>query len=164
MPFARARYKKSPVANCFLLVYSRRGNSTVEGSHLKDSVVVRQHREKGRLILSKSLTRTLYLLSILGFIIGIVLTVVTAGQTSTAADGTPTLSSTGAALGLVGIVLYIIAGILAFVAWIGALIKTAQLQRWGWFVCLIIFSGITMLIYIFAGPETAKEQVPARVG
>jgi hypothetical protein len=114
--------------------------------------------------LSKSLTRTLYLLAILGFIVGFVLTIVGASQTSTAADGTSTISGTGAAVALVGVVLYAIAGILAFVAWIGALIKTAQLQRWGWFVCLIVFSGITMLIYIFAGPETSPNQVPAQVG
>ena len=104
----------------------------------------------------KSLSRTLYLLAILGFIVGFVLTIVGASQTTTAADGTATVSSTGALIALVALVIYAIAGILAFVAWIGALIKTAQLQRWGWFVCLIIFSGITMLIYIFAGPETSK--------
>ena len=111
--------------------------------------------------MSKSLTRTLYLLAILGFIVGFVLTIVGASQTSTAADGTSTISGTGAAVALVGVVLYAIAGILAFVAWIGALIKTAQLQRWGWFVCLIVFSGITMLIYIFAGPETGPTPAAA---
>ena len=114
--------------------------------------------------MSKSLSRTLYLIAIVGFIIGLVIAGVGASQTTTAADGTTTLTGTGATLALVGLALYVIAGILAFVAWIGALIKTAQLQRWGWFVCLIIFSGITMLIYIFAGPETAPNQVPARVG
>ncbi len=114
--------------------------------------------------MSKSLSRNLYLIAILGLIVGFVLSIAAASQTTTAADGTPTVTSTGALLALVGLALYAIAGILAFVAWIGALIKTAQLQRWGWFVCLIIFSGITMLIYIFAGPETAPNQVPARVG
>ena len=114
--------------------------------------------------MSKSLTRNLYLIAILGLIVGIVIATVGATQTTTAADGTPTLSGTGATLALVGLALYVIAGILAFVAWIGALIKTAQLKRWGWFVCLIVFSGITMLVYIFAGPETEPAQVPARVG
>jgi hypothetical protein len=112
---------------------------------------------------SKSLSRNLYLLSILGLIVGIVLAGVGASQTTTAADGTATLTGTGATLALIGLVFYVVAAILATVAWIGALIKTAQLQRWGWFVCLILFSGITMLIYIFAGPETAKSQVPAGV-
>jgi hypothetical protein len=110
---------------------------------------------------SKSLSRTLYLLSILGLIVGIALYIVAANQGALDANGTPTLTGTGATLALVGLVFYVVAGILATIAWIGALIKTAQLQRWGWFVCLILFSGIAMLIYIFAGPETAKGQVPA---
>ncbi len=115
--------------------------------------------------MSKSLTRTLYLIAIVGFIVGLVVAGVGASQTTVdATTGATSLTGTGAILALVGVVLYIIAGILAFVAWIGALIKTAQLQRWGWFVCLIIFSGITMLVYIFGGPETSPNQVPAQVG
>ena len=114
--------------------------------------------------MSKSLTRTLYLIAIVGFIVGIVVGGIGATQTTVDANGVASLTGTGALLALVGVALYIIAGILAFVAWIGALIKTAQLQRWGWFVCLIIFSGITMLVYIFAGPETSPNQVPAQVG
>ncbi|HEV8192811.1 MAG TPA: hypothetical protein VGP82_15205 [Ktedonobacterales bacterium] len=112
--------------------------------------------------MSKSLSRNLYLLGILGFIVAfVVLTVSAAGATANA-DGT--ITGGNAALALVSTLLFAVAGIITFIAWIGALIKTAQLQRWGWFVCLIVFSGITMLIYVFAGPETAKEQVPARVG
>lgn len=34
--------------------------------------------------------------------------------------------------------LMIIAGVTTFIAWIGALIRTAQLGRWGWFVCLLV--------------------------
>lgn len=112
--------------------------------------------------LSKSLTRTLYLIAIIGFIVGIVVTGIGASQTTVdATTGAASLTGTGAILALVGVALYVIAGILAFVAWIGALIKTAQLQRWGWFVCLIVFSGITMLIYIFAGPETRPTPAAA---
>lgn len=112
--------------------------------------------------LSKSLTRTLYLIAIIGFIVGIVVGTIGASQTTVdATTGAASLTGTGAILALVGVALYVIAGILAFVAWIGALIKTAQLQRWGWFVCLIVFSGITMLIYIFAGPETRPTPAAA---
>lgn len=113
--------------------------------------------------MSKSLSRNLYLVGIVAFIIAFALTVVGASQTTTAADGTATISATGGILAMVGLVLYIIGAILVLVAWIGALVKTAQLQAWGWFVCLLIFSGITMLIYIFAGPETRKATVPANV-
>jgi hypothetical protein len=40
------------------------------------------------------------------------------------------------------------------IAWIGALIKTAQLGQWLWFVLVLLLSGtvIMMLVYIFAGP------------
>ncbi|HEV8190331.1 MAG TPA: hypothetical protein VGP82_02445 [Ktedonobacterales bacterium] len=111
--------------------------------------------------MSKSRTRTLYLLSILGLVVGIVLYVVAANQGALDANGTPTLTGPGATLALVGLGFYALASILALIAWIGALIKTAQLQRWVWFVCLLLFSGIAMLIYVFAGPTTAKGQVPA---
>jgi hypothetical protein len=63
------------------------------------------------------------------------------------------------ALTVIGGLLAFIGVILAIIAWIGALIKTAKLGRWGWFVCLIIFSGITLLIYIFWGPTTPKNQI-----
>jgi hypothetical protein len=38
------------------------------------------------------------------------------------------------------------------VAWIGALIRTAQSGRWGWFVLLLLFSGVSLLIYLLWGP------------
>ena len=50
-----------------------------------------------------------------------------------------------------------VGGILAIVAWIGALVKTARLSQWLWFILLIVFSGITMLVYIFAGPTKPAE-------
>ena len=56
-----------------------------------------------------------------------------------------------------GLALEAIGGILALIAWIGALINSAKANRWGWFVCLIIFSGITMLVYLFAGPVPARQ-------
>ncbi|BCL83037.1 hypothetical protein ccbrp13_55020 [Ktedonobacteria bacterium brp13] len=68
-------------------------------------------------------------------------------------------SKSGGALTVIGGLLVFIGGILVLIAWIGALIKTAKLGRWGWFVCLIIFSGITLLIYIFWGPTTPKNQI-----
>lgn len=54
-----------------------------------------------------------------------------------------------------GIILASLACVLALAAWVGALFKMAQLHRWGWFVCLLLFSGITMLLYIFFGPTTS---------
>jgi hypothetical protein len=44
---------------------------------------------------------------------------------------------------------------LGLIAWIGALVRTARLRRWGWFTCLLIFSGAALTLYIFAGPTVS---------
>ncbi len=114
--------------------------------------------------MKKSLVRLLYLLGLVVEIIGGVLLgmglagsqTVTNGYTTTATSlGNPTLFT-------IGTILLVIGGIVILVALVGALIRMAQLGRWGWFVCLIVFSGITLLIYVFAGPETPPNQ--AQVG
>jgi hypothetical protein len=56
--------------------------------------------------------------------------------------------------------LYVVGGITAFVGYLGALIKLAQLEQWLWFILLLVFSGITMLVYIFVGPETRAGSLP----
>jgi uncharacterized membrane protein len=66
-----------------------------------------------------------------------------------------------AALFWLAIGMYIVGGITAFVGYLGALIKMAQLEQWIWFVLLLVFSGIVMLVYIFAGPETRAMSWPA---
>jgi hypothetical protein len=106
----------------------------------------------------KSLSRVLYLIGLVvvivgGILEGVSLAGIHVNQTTGAITGAP-----NSVLLIVAGLLLAVGGILAFVAWIGALVKTAQLGRWGWFVCLIIFSGITMLIYIFGGPETRPVQ------
>ncbi len=55
--------------------------------------------------------------------------------------------------------LYVVGGITAFVGYIGALVKMAQLEQWIWFILLLAFSGVTMLVYIFVGPETRAESL-----
>jgi len=44
--------------------------------------------------------------------------------------------------------------VIYFVAWFGALIKTAQIQQMGWFVLILLLGFIPLLIYALAGPET----------
>ncbi|HLG65622.1 MAG TPA: hypothetical protein VKY19_27120 [Ktedonosporobacter sp.] len=115
--------------------------------------------------MKKSVSRALYLLAILLYIIGIGLfyygagggnmntfnALVASGHLFVAADmSNSTFTGIGALLVALG-------SLLAVIAWLGALIKTARLGRWGWFVCLLIFSGIAMLIYIFAGPTTSTR-------
>ena len=108
--------------------------------------------------MSRSLSRNLYLIGLGIVIVATILIVASfAGSqyTTDPTTGYRTLTSVGnPALLAISIVLYVIAGIINFIAWIGALVKTAQLGRWGWFICLLLLSGITMLVYIFAGPET----------
>lgn len=101
----------------------------------------------------RSLSRTLYLIGLGIIIVATILLFVSligstpSTETSSGSIGNPVLFG-------ISIFLMIAAAIPATIAWIGALVKMAQLSRWGWFVCLFFFSGITMLIYIFAGPET----------
>lgn len=103
--------------------------------------------------MQRSTTRNLYLIGLVLGIIGAVLYFVAAAQ-SLNADGTVNVSSGSATLALVGVVALIVGGVFSLIAWIGALIKTAQLGQWLWFVLVLLLSGtvIMMLVYIFAGP------------
>ncbi len=112
--------------------------------------------------MAKSLTRTLYLIGFGLFIVsGILLGVSFVGST-TAADGSATIGNP-ALFGIATFMMFV-AGVPMLIAWVGALVKTAQLQRWGWFICLLLFSGITLLVYIFAGPETPAPSAMAMQG
>jgi hypothetical protein len=113
----------------------------------------------------KSVSRALYLLALLLGIAGIVVFIygasggdmntlralMTSGHLFVATDMNSSLL-TG-----IGVLLVGIGSLLGFIAWIGALIRTAILGRWGWFVFLLIFGGIILLIYIFAGPTTSAR-------
>jgi hypothetical protein len=104
----------------------------------------------------KSLSRNLYLIGLGITILATVLLIagLAGAQTTVDANGVTQTSFANPALFGISIFLYVIGGIINLIAWVGALVKTAQLGRWGWFICLLLFSGITMLVYIFAGPET----------
>ena len=69
------------------------------------------------------------------------------------------------ALAVLGVVTMLGAMITQFVAWIGAVINTAQLADKTWFLVLLIlglvsFGFIAMVIYLIAGPD---DPVPAPV-
>lgn len=110
--------------------------------------------------MERKTSRNLYLVGIVLFIVASVLLVVASGAAVATANPDGTINTgAGTGLGILAIVstlLFIVGGILATIAWVGALIKTARLGQWMWFVLLLIFSGITMLIYIFAGPTQPK--------
>ncbi|WIG58967.1 MAG: hypothetical protein OJF49_001714 [Ktedonobacterales bacterium] len=48
----------------------------------------------------------------------------------------------------------VIACVLVLIAWVGALVRTAQLGRWGWFVSLILLGSFALLAYVIASPDT----------
>jgi hypothetical protein len=60
------------------------------------------------------------------------------------------------ALFAIGVILAFLSFIPFLIAWIGALINLARLQEWVWLVLMIIFSWITMIIYLIAGPTTRR--------
>ena len=87
--------------------------------------------------MKKSLIRNMYLLAILLWGVGAVL------------NGLA-FHALALPLASVGIILFVI-------SWISSLVKTAQLAHWIWFVCLLIFSIPTLLLYIFWGPTTSTH-------
>ena len=66
-------------------------------------------------------------------------------------------------LGTIGVLGLIGGSIAGLVAWIGALINTAQLTDKAWFVLLLIlglfsFGFVAMLAYVIAGPDGTRTQ------
>jgi hypothetical protein len=74
---------------------------------------------------------------------------------------------TAAALVVIGI-LAMIAGVIGqFVAWIGAVLGTAQLEDKTWFLVLLLlgvlsFGFVAMLTYVIAGPDGATSAAKQR--
>ncbi len=48
-------------------------------------------------------------------------------------------------------------GTLIIIFWIGALINSAKVGRWGWFIFLFFLSIFALIVYIFAGPDPAQR-------
>jgi|SRR5688572_22910104 len=71
-------------------------------------------------------------------------------------------------LGIVGLVALVGGAICGLVAWIGALLNTAQLEDKTWFVLLLVlgllsFGFVAMLAYVIAGPDgTARATQPTQ--
>jgi uncharacterized membrane-anchored protein len=69
--------------------------------------------------------------------------------------------SVSPALLLLGLVM-LVAGVIALVMWIGALVKLGSQQAWGWFVAVLVLGliglGILgMVAYAISGPEDVGE-------
>ncbi len=68
-------------------------------------------------------------------------------------------------VGVIGVLALIGGSIAGLVAWIGALINTAQLEDKTWFVLLLVlgllsFGFVAMLAYVIAGPDATRRPSP----
>ena len=106
--------------------------------------------------------RTILILSIAAILLGIVGAIAygagVGAVASCAGTGATTVSTDCATQGatpfLIGTGLLILGGICSLIAFIGGLIKTAQIGAWVWFVLILLFTPLATLIYGIAGPET----------
>jgi hypothetical protein len=57
----------------------------------------------------------------------------------------------------IGIALYVGGIVAALLAWIGGLIKTGRIGRWGWFVVVLLLSPLGSLLYGLVGPSGRKD-------
>jgi hypothetical protein len=91
--------------------------------------------------------------------------VVTDGPDVTAFHATP-FAWTMIAVATVGFLAVVGGAVAGLVAWIGALINTAQLDDKLWFIVLLVlglfsFGFFAMVAYVIAGPDST-EQLPVR--
>lgn len=105
--------------------------------------------------MKRTTSRNLYLSGVVLALIAAVLLVIASGAVAANPD-----SPNGTFLGILAIVagiLIAVGSLIAFIAFIGALIKLAMLGQWVWFILLIALNGVMMLVYIFAGPTEPKS-------
>jgi hypothetical protein len=111
----------------------------------------------------KSTIATFFIINVIMVIVGVGLIIAgaigssvtqnSAGQVTSGHIGNPALFA-------VGVIIVVLSGIPYLVAWIGALVNLARLQRWVWFVLVFIFHWIAVLVYLIAGPTTPSGPPP----
>ena len=113
----------------------------------------------------RSLVRIFYLSGLAVAVVGVVILLLSLASgvtTTTNAYGGTTTTPNNTALFVVGIVIISLGSLAVTVAWIGALIRTAQLGEWTWFVLLLVLQGITLLVYVIAGPDQLRQTAQFR--
>ena len=111
--------------------------------------------------MSLSTTRKLFGISILlAVVIGCVLGISMSSASGGGYSGYSAATVDPVVL-VVSTVLLLVAVVLETVAWIGALVKTAQLGRWGWFICMLLpfISGFAFLGYVLFRPTESARPV-----
>jgi hypothetical protein len=97
--------------------------------------------------------------------VAVLLLSLTGGVTTTVNNlGHSTTTPNNAPLFIAGAAICVIGAIAVNVAWIGALIRTAQLGQWAWFVLLFVFHGVMLLAYVIAGPDQPPRTAPLYSG
>jgi hypothetical protein len=141
---------------------------------LRQVVAANNHR-KGNTV-SKSTVTRIFFGSLITVAAGAVIALIAVGLAyannvfvtngSTVVDVWPSpLAFALLGLGIVG-ALAMIAGVIAgFVAWIGALLNTSQLQSKAWFLALLLLGifnlgFIAMIAYVVAGPDGTRPITP----
>lgn len=115
--------------------------------------------------------KTIAILFIIGIVVAIIggvffgvasASIATAGL-ATGATQDSVNAAVAAASGqiLIGGIILAIGGICSTISWIGALVATARQGRWGWFVCVLLLTGLGELIYLIAGPGFRGNVAPA---
>ncbi|GHO65440.1 hypothetical protein KSC_043320 [Ktedonobacter sp. SOSP1-52] len=112
--------------------------------------------------MKKSWTRNLYLIGLVaGILLGVPLIVfgllgvpLIAFHIMGGTINANPVHASNSTLYVAGVSAVVGASLCVLVAWIGALLKTISLRRWGWFISLLFFSGLALFAYSFVGPET----------
>ena len=113
----------------------------------------------------KSRTGLIFIVGVVAAIVGAILFGVGAQASqqvsSQLASGDYSSLSTG---GGIGLLIAAIGGLLIFISWLSALIRTAIIGRWGWFVVMLILGllisplmWLWMLIYLIAAADYRRE-------
>lgn len=113
----------------------------------------------------RSLVRIFYLSGLGVAVVGVVILLLSLAngvKTTTNVYGGTTTTPNNTALFVVGIVIICLGSLAITVAWIGALIRTAQLGEWTWFVLLLVLQGITLLVYVITGPDQLRQTAQIR--
>jgi hypothetical protein len=95
--------------------------------------------------------RTILILSAAGIVL-CVLGIGVPGVSLAAASNIPQ------GLAVIGGLLLVAGVVLGIISWALALIKTANIREWGWFVAVVLLNSIGALIYGLAGPETRQAE------
>lgn len=116
--------------------------------------------------------RTIFILWLVGFVIALVGSTMLGPSIYAAAHNCTTtmygaqncslpVSSPLTGIGLFGAVILLVGGVVSLVAWISALIRSASMRSWVWFVIVLLFGSLATLFYALFGPSDRRAPAMA---